>query len=143
MVRADLTSALINALERGEEIGKAKQSLINSGYNKADVEEAVKNLSGGGKIARKPMRATIASRLPSKPVPEVPRHKVPEQNVPKQKLPVSSNIQRVPVKRSGKKSHLGLIILLVGVFIILAGILVSFVFFQDNITDFLRKILGK
>ena len=40
MPRQDLITAIKNALDRGQNIEMAKQTLINSGYPKQDVEEA-------------------------------------------------------------------------------------------------------
>ena len=40
MVREDLICALRNALERGESVSEAIQSLVNAGYNRVEIEEA-------------------------------------------------------------------------------------------------------
>lgn len=45
MVRQDILAGLRNALERGEILGEAKESLINAGYSREEVEEAAATLS--------------------------------------------------------------------------------------------------
>ncbi|MBS3100070.1 hypothetical protein J4463_02540 [Candidatus Pacearchaeota archaeon] len=47
MVRQDILSGLKNAVERGYSLNSAKQSLINSGYNLNEVNEAASYLSSG------------------------------------------------------------------------------------------------
>lgn len=47
MVREDILGGLRNAIERGEDIEQARQSLINAGYPEKDVDDAVSVL---GKI---------------------------------------------------------------------------------------------
>jgi hypothetical protein len=44
MVREDLITALRNALERGETTEQAIQTLVNAGYNRAEIEEASRQL---------------------------------------------------------------------------------------------------
>ena len=41
----ELISGLRNALERGESLEMAKQSFVNAGYNKKDIEMAAKQVS--------------------------------------------------------------------------------------------------
>jgi len=40
MARGDILAGLRNALERGESLEEAKESLINAGYSREEVEEA-------------------------------------------------------------------------------------------------------
>ncbi len=47
MVRLDIITGLKNAVERGYSLEQAKQTLINSGYNTQEVEEASNYLTGG------------------------------------------------------------------------------------------------
>jgi hypothetical protein len=44
MTADEIIVAIKNALARGENIEKAKQSLINAGYSRADVEKAANQL---------------------------------------------------------------------------------------------------
>ena len=44
MVREDLIAALRNAIERGETLEEAIESLENAGYNRIDIEEASRQL---------------------------------------------------------------------------------------------------
>ena len=45
MVREDIISSLRNAVERGESLEKAKQSLRNAGYDSAEVEQSAAALT--------------------------------------------------------------------------------------------------
>jgi hypothetical protein len=44
MVRDDLVCALRNALERGESMSEAIESLVNAGYNRVEIEEASRQI---------------------------------------------------------------------------------------------------
>jgi len=44
MVREDLICALRNALERGESMSEAIESLVNAGYNRVEIEEASRQI---------------------------------------------------------------------------------------------------
>lgn len=48
MVNQDLVSALKNALDRGYPLDKAKQSFINAGYSREEVEEAAQFVHSNG-----------------------------------------------------------------------------------------------
>lgn len=50
MVRKDILAGVRNAVERGESFEQAKASLINAGYTRGEVEEAVAVLSKAGEI---------------------------------------------------------------------------------------------
>lgn len=45
MVREDILTGLKNAVERGESLEQAKESLINAGYPRKEVEDAIASLS--------------------------------------------------------------------------------------------------
>ena len=47
MVNPEIITALKNALDHGENLDQAKQVLINSGYNVAEIQEASKFIGGG------------------------------------------------------------------------------------------------
>ncbi|UCD21066.1 MAG: hypothetical protein JSW08_00775 [archaeon] len=65
MVRQDIVAILRNALERGESIQQARKSLVNSGYNFQEVEEAIRYLNRS-KLPKAPHART-------KFIPELPR----------------------------------------------------------------------
>ena len=102
MVREEILTGLKNAVERGQSIEKAVQSMISAGYNPAEVNEAVNyiNLGSMGEIARQEIReksglpSTIsitqepqspykplpisASVIPTTPTTETPKRKIPQ-----------------------------------------------------------------
>tara|TARA_Y100000310_G_scaffold221748_1_gene223356 strand:- start:6342 stop:6674 length:333 start_codon:yes stop_codon:yes gene_type:complete len=47
MVRMDIVAGLKNAVERGYSLAQAQQTLINSGYNQQEIQEASNYLTGG------------------------------------------------------------------------------------------------
>ncbi|MFA5019631.1 MAG: hypothetical protein WC533_00880 [Candidatus Pacearchaeota archaeon] len=68
MVRHDIVSALKNSVERGEDLERAKQVLISSGYSVRDVNEAANYLTGGlaGEIKVQQKQATYQQIIPQK-----------------------------------------------------------------------------
>ena len=75
----ELIGGLKNALERGENIQKAKKSFVNAGYNIQDVENAARQISG----APIPQQ-TIPSR--SQPIKQTQQNQTnkPQKNQSKQ-----------------------------------------------------------
>ncbi len=89
-----------NAIERGSDINKAKQSLINAGYSPQEIEIASKNLEKEG----------------------IPKNlRIPETK----KLPVNTTAPLIKKKKKFNKWMIifGILILLI---IIFAGLLVFF-----------------
>ena len=50
MVREEILTGLKNAVERGQSIEKAVQSMISAGYNPAEVNEAVSYINLGSEL---------------------------------------------------------------------------------------------
>jgi hypothetical protein len=61
---ADIVGGLINALERGDSLEKAKRSFLNAGYRPEEVEAAAKNSASFN--AQPPVEATPASKSVAK-----------------------------------------------------------------------------
>jgi hypothetical protein len=57
----ELVGGIRNALDRGEEINKAKQSFFNAGYNKQEIDEATAVLGIAEPI--------ISNKIPAQPLP--------------------------------------------------------------------------
>jgi len=66
MVRQDLIAALRNALERGETLEKARNSLLNSGYNKDEVFLASEELKNK-EIKKQVPKPNFLPKLPEPP----------------------------------------------------------------------------
>ncbi len=114
MTKKEIFAGIKNAIERGETLEQAKQTFINAGYSKEEVEEAVASL-GRGVITKFPE--------PSEP-------KAPE-------VEISEKIPELPPKKSKKRT---LIIILIIIFIILLGFLAASYFLKEEIINFLKNI---
>ena len=141
MARQDLISAIRNALERGESIEKAKQALINAGYNRTEIEEAARVLGiqsssnapstiSGVYQARKPYNT-----LASKNAEQATYSPAEEESQVHQQFQPSSATNPV-------KNNLGALILLIGLLIILGAIIIGIVFFRQQIIDIITKLTG-
>ena len=133
MVRADIVSGIRNAVERGESIELAMQSMINAGYNAEEVKSAAQMLSSG--------RAGYGETYSP---PEQKISQVPQQQYQSQQQNYSGyqQLPRQAFQQPKQKSHIGMIILLVGILIILAALLVGILFFKSEILSFLKGIVG-
>ena len=162
MVNEDILTALKNAVERGESLETAKEIMITSGYNEKEIEEALKFVSETQKIleakpdeklimpekrglfssifgkktktgeeAKKiqPLQTTISEKKTTEQIKE----EISEKS--------SADSGKILSKESGqtevkKTSHLKEIIL-VGVLLILVGLFITTMFFNDSIIKFL------
>ena len=108
--KVELAGGLKNALERGENLEKAKQSFLNAGYKEEEIEAAAQEVS-----------------QPSAEAPSLPKpSSVPQPSKPGQKLPVSGKQapltpQPPAAAQPQKMSKKLMIILGVVVVLILAG----------------------
>jgi len=117
MARQDLVAALKNALERGYSIQEAKNSLLNAGYNRTDIEEAAKKIETSKFPKKTPQPLTnILPKLQAYPQKGTPTKK-PFIKTPDSYTPLFS--------KSKKKSHLLIIIIILIVIII---VIFAFVF---------------
>jgi hypothetical protein len=96
MVREEILTGLKNAVERGQSIEKAVQSMISAGYNPTEVNEAVSyiNLGSIGEITKQEIREKSGlSSFPETAEPESPYKPLPTSDIPlvnekpKNKLP--------------------------------------------------------
>ncbi len=138
-MREDIIAALKNALERGESLEKAMQSLINAGYNPIEVRQAAESLSQGAMSIVNPEIERVR-QLPVPPRPQL----MPEQ-MPRQLQPVMqasykrlNEIRPVPEVKREHKKRAALIIILIFILLLLIGGLIFMIFYGQ---EFLDKIL--
>jgi len=62
MTNIDLLAAIKNALDRGETLEKAKQTLINAGYPIEEVETATTQIESRGKMSKDIETKDVAQR---------------------------------------------------------------------------------
>ena len=103
----ELIGGLKNALDRGETIMKAKQSFINAGYQKAEVEAAARKVPAATQQISKQVATTA-------PKPKAPTQ--PEQ----QKQQLTTTTTTAPTQ-SKKLSKTFIIILIVSSALVLIG----------------------
>lgn len=129
-MREDIVAGLRNALERGESLEKAVQSLINAGYNPIEVNQAAQNLSegaistieGNSKFGRDEQRISQ----------EIPRNIIQQS----QQKPLVAPLPALPqMKNTQRKTHFGLIIFLIIILLILIGGLIFVIFFGQELID--------
>ena len=137
-MREDIVGMLKNAIERGGRPDKIAESLIASGYNALEVQQALSFVTGG----------TLAS-LNSPQQPTQPRQTLPQQtqqsSIPRPYSPYPQNFQAqqqvikpLPVSKDSTNEGTGKIIVLVIVLLLLVGGLISTIIFKEDIL----KIFG-
>jgi hypothetical protein len=120
-MREDIAGGLKNALDKGENLEKAIRSFINAGYSEKEVRDAASYASEG----------TLKSL-----------QKITSKDIKKEK-PIIKKLEKQTISqnpKSKRKSKIsGKIILLGGALLILAGILVSTLFFREQILAFFTE----
>lgn len=136
MERPEIVSGLKNAVERGYSIELAVQSFVNAGYNRQDVADSARIISGGtlsslepviqqpdsAKIQipqnQQPVKQDLQSQPPAiQPAPQI-------QQIKRQELPKLPQVQK-----SKKKMIILLVTILVVLLVLLGGVIV----FKDSI----------
>jgi hypothetical protein len=146
MVRQDIVAALRNALERGEDIGLARQSLINAGYSITEVQQAESYLTGGiVKIQESPQEYSPPSQ-PSQDLEQNDENYNPQQNIPEdysqQKPQPSRPKNPLPHSHpSSQKSMAGLIILTIVLFLLIGTTVIGFIF-KEELFALLESMFG-
>ncbi len=141
-MREDIIGGLRNALEKGASLEEAIKSFTNAGYPEAEVREAATAVQSSG------LAMTALPQVPKKIV--IPLVNLGQQNVPFVKQqpiapqkPVMQQPQQLPqtnVTQSRPKRKLHwLAIILVSILLLLVGILILTVLFQDSIVLFLKR----
>lgn len=141
----ELVGGIRNALDRGEEINKAKQSFFNAGYNKKEIDEATAVLGiaepvNAIKIPTQPLpvQKIESEKSEVKPLPtfQKPLEQIlPASNTPKTILPSTNLVlpskketQKLPVAKFEEPKPLNkalvIILILLGIlFVVIAGFL--------------------
>lgn len=135
-MREDIVGMLKNAIERGGRPEKIAESLIASGYNSLEVQQALSYVTGG----------TLSSLdAPQQPISQVkPLSFIQSQNISSPSPtfqnfpPIKQGIQSLPVSQQLSNDGNGKIILLaILLFLLFAG-LITTIIFKDSIL----KLLG-
>jgi len=128
---SELTGGIENALDRGESPEKAKQSFLNAGYKKEDIEEAF-NESSQYEATAKPQNIVQSANITS-------ANTAPQADNTNLNLPPSPPQNNLIPKK--KKNNKVLIIVLIILVLLLIGSGVAFLVFKDQIYNFLGGYL--
>ena len=158
MVREDILGMLKIALQRGKNLQQTAQSLINSGYPKEEVDDAVQAINSYGfqQPIRQPIfqpKQVIPPRQPApigktqqivsyypasqsrQPVPSGFYYQ-PQQFFPPEIVQRVSSYEQAP---KGKTGNLVIIIMVI-MLVILLGILVTVFLFKPELTEFINGL---
>jgi FtsZ-interacting cell division protein ZipA len=135
MVRQDIVSGLKNAVERGYSLEQAKATLINSGYQIKDVDEAANYLTGGLGTEEPQTNEQIEQQSVEHTIehPEQPQQQVQQQMIQQQ-------MEYHEPKKKGKKTVL-IILLIFLLLILVAGLGLAF-YFREDVISFFGGLFG-
>ena len=134
-MREDIVGMLKNAIERGGRPERVAQSLIGSGYNPAEVQQALAYVTGGtlSSLNAPPPQQTIVRPIqqPVNPYPQMPAVPMPIQTPP------AFQPRQWPTMayRTGPGS--GKLIFLIFLLFFLVSGLVAAIIFKDNLLGLL------
>ena len=141
-MREDIVGMLKNAIERGGRPDKVAESLIASGYNSIEVQQALSFVTGGTLSSLSAPQQPVPQQRPlsvqqNPQQPQVPRaySPYPQQNFQQPQQQIS---QPLPVYREQSNEGTGKVVVLVLVLLLLVGGLISTIIFKDDIL----KIFG-
>ena len=132
MEKQEITAGLKAAVEKGYSLEVAKRSFINAGYNAQDVEDSSKLLMG--------YTSTLPLMMPTtrNPGPQQSQQQQ-HQQIPSLLMP-TSNTSSQNQGGSGDIKMKIVIITLAVILVLLLGVLVSSIFFKDNLIEILKNI---
>lgn len=122
-MREDIVGMLKNAVERGGRPERIAQSLINSGYNAREVQDALAYITGGTLAS---LNAPQQQPLGVRPIAQ------PLQMPP---VPVQQVARPLPIMKEHTGPGVGKLVLLIFVLLLLVGGLVATIIFKDTILN--------
>jgi len=117
MPKEEIIAGLKQAIERGSSLEQAKQSFINAGYSREEVEEAASSFKGVITQYSQIQQPQQLSQLPSQQPQQMPQQKIKKPKKPKK------------------------IIFLVTILIFLLILLAVSFIFREKILEFIRNLL--
>lgn len=136
-MREDIVGMLKNATERGGRPDKVAESLINSGYNAIEVQQALAYVTGGTLSSLSAPAQPISQTKPiTPPIPAGMRSmypQMPQAPTPAQQYQQLSKPLPVYGLSQNQNSGTGKVILLVFILILLIGGLISTIIFKEDI----------
>ena len=124
MQKSEIAAGLKSAIQRGESLEQAKQSFINAGYNKADIEDSAKLL--GGVISEMPI-TQATSQI--------------QQTTKLQPMTAQQQYRKLPQQEKVKKGISKALVIILAVILLLSlGVLLSIIFFKEKVIDFVNNL---
>jgi len=153
MVRQDIMAGLKNALERGYSLEQAQVSLINSGYNQNEINEASNFLTSGvAPVAQQP--AVRRAQVPAQPAQQrqpvaqpqpVQRAQVQQpaqvMQPPAQPMPPQRPAQQAQPAKPKKPFPWKIVILVIILLAIIAALVLGFIY-RQGIIDFISGLFS-
>ena len=137
-MRDDIIGMLKNAIERGGRPEQIAQSLINSGYNAMEVQQALSFVTGGtlSSLNAPPQQQSNIRPLTQAAIQQ--RQQFPSVPTPPLQYTQYAQYSRpLPAMRQAHSGPgAGKLILFIFILLLLIGGLVSAIIFKDNILDF-------
>ncbi len=144
-MREDIVGMLKNAIERGGRPDKVAESLIASGYNAIEVQQALSFVTGGtlSSLSSPPSQQFTQTQTKPLTVPQSPQQQAPKQGYSPYPQQYFQNQQQqiikpLPVYKEQSAEGTGKVVVLVLVLLLLVGGLISTIIFKDDIL----KIFG-
>ena len=122
MVRMDIVAGLKNAIDRGYSLGQAQQTLINSGYNQQEVQEASSYLTGGQTNVQQPQTQQPSGQPQQIQQPQTQPQQIKQQK-PKKKFPL-------------------MLIFLIFILVVLVSFLVLSIVFKEDLVIIFQDLFG-
>jgi hypothetical protein len=133
----DLIGGVKNAMERGQDMNKIRQSFVNAGYKKEDVEDAINSSNSIYATANQnPIPQNQTQQTPIQPALEAPS----PQQTSQQNQPQSPSFQQLPsptpTQPKEKKSHLWIILIVASILILIGAALLGL--YWDKIIELIK-----
>ena len=133
-MRDDIVGMLKNAIERGGRPEQIAQSLVNSGYNAMEVQQALSFVTGGTLSSLNAPPQSMGARPLT---PGIPQQRQPFPTAPSPPSQYVQYSRPLPMmKQTPSGPNPAKLILLIFTLLILVGGLVTAIIFKDKIIDF-------
>tara|TARA_Y100000310_G_C20324653_1_gene642375 strand:- start:45 stop:440 length:396 start_codon:yes stop_codon:yes gene_type:complete len=131
MVRQDIVTGLVNAIERGHTLEQAIQTLLNSGYGRQEVMEAANSITSGMPQTQEQIE-TIEEQTEQ-----------PQQTQESVEIQEESEVEYAPQQEiPRKKTSPVTIVLLIVLLLLLLGGLVAVIIFRENLIQFFQNLFS-
>jgi hypothetical protein len=125
-MRDDIIGIMKNAMSRGANPQQVARSLINSGYNSTEVNEALSYITGGALASLNPKTVPVAEKITT----------LSSQKPKVKALPAPNHNKLYTPKRESRGGGIKTVLLFTFLFILI-GVLVATIFYKEEILSFI------